>query len=97
MKTVDIIGAGLAGTEAALQLADRGVRVRLFEMRPAVGTPVHTGAACAELVCSNSFKSMKPESAAGMLKHELSLLGSRLYACALASKVDAGGALAVDR
>ncbi len=97
MKTVDIIGAGLAGTEAALQLADRGVRVRLFEMRPAVGTPVHTGAGCAELVCSNSFKSMKPESAAGMLKHELSLLGSRLYACALASKVDAGGALAVDR
>ncbi len=96
-KTVNIIGAGLAGSEAALQLASRGVHVRLFEMRPAVGTPVHHTADCAELVCSNSLKSTKPESAAGMLKSELAALGSRLIEMAWATKVDAGGALAVNR
>lgn len=95
--TVNIIGAGLAGSEAALQLAQRGVHVRLFEMRPAVKTPVHHSADCAELVCSNSLKSTKPESAAGMLKSELATLGSRLIAIANDVKVDAGGALAVDR
>lgn len=96
-KIVNIIGAGLAGSEAALQLADRGVRVRLYEMRPEVRTPVHETGKCAELVCSNSLKSLKAESAAGMLKSELSALGSKLIACAFDSKVDAGGALAVDR
>lgn len=96
-KTVDIIGAGLAGSEAALQLASRGVRVRLFEMRPELATPVHHTSDCAELVCSNSLKSLKPESAAGMLKAELSSLGSHLLRVAQDTKVDAGGALAVDR
>lgn len=96
-KTVNIIGAGLAGSEAALQLASRGVRVRLYEMRPSVQTAVHHGGDCAELVCSNSLKSTKPESAAGMLKAELSQLGSHLIDQAYRNRVDAGGALAVDR
>ena len=94
---MNIIGAGLAGSEAALQLAQRGVHVRLFEMRPETETDVHRGGDCAELVCSNSLKSTKPESAAGMLKAELAALGSRLIAAAGRSRVDAGGALAVDR
>lgn len=96
-KQVDVVGAGLAGSEAALQLAERGFRVRLFEMRPLVATPVHESDRCAELVCSNSFKSTKPDSAAGMLKHELDVLGSRVYRAALENAVPAGGALAVDR
>lgn len=96
-KIVHIIGAGLAGSEAALQLASRGVRVRLFEMRPACQTAVHHSGNCAELVCSNSLKSTKLESAAGMLKAELSALGSHLIRVAHDTKVDAGGALAVDR
>ena len=96
-KIVNIIGAGLAGSEAALQLAQRGVHVRLFEMRPETETDVHRGGDCAELVCSNSLKSTKPESAAGMLKAELAALGSQLIAAAGRSRVDAGGALAVDR
>ena len=94
---MNIIGAGLAGSEAALQLAQRGVHVRLFEMRPETETDVHRGGECAELVCSNSLKSTKPESAAGMLKAELAALGSQLIAAAGRSRVDAGGALAVDR
>ena len=94
---MNIIGAGLAGSEAALQLAQRGVHVRLFEMRPETETDVHRGGDCAELVCSNSLKSTKPESAAGMLKAELATLGSQLIAAAGRSRVDAGGALAVDR
>lgn len=99
MKTqiVDIIGAGLAGSEAALQVAARGIRVRLYEMRPLRQTAVHQSGQCAELVCSNSLKSTKPDSAAGMLKHELSCLGSRLLSCAYDTRVAAGGALAVDR
>ncbi len=97
MKTATIIGAGLAGSEAALQLARRGFRVRLMEMRPHVQTPVHRTGYAAELVCSNSLKSMKPESAAGMLKAELAALGSHLYAAAVRHRVAAGGALAVDR
>lgn len=96
-KTIDIIGAGLAGSEAALQLAARGMAVRLFEMRPTKETAVHKTDRCAELVCSNSLKSTKPESAAGMLKHELSALGSFVLDSALAHRVPAGGALAVDR
>ncbi|WP_415997278.1 methylenetetrahydrofolate--tRNA-(uracil(54)-C(5))-methyltransferase (FADH(2)-oxidizing) TrmFO, partial [Gordonibacter pamelaeae] len=94
---VTILGAGLAGSEAALQLADRGFRVRLVEMRPGTPTPVHATGACAELVCSNSLKSTKPESAAGMLKAELDALGSHLLAAAHRHAVPAGCALAVDR
>ena len=96
-KSITILGAGLAGSEAALQLAARGIRVRLVEMRPDVQTPVHVSGACAELVCSNSLKSEKPDSAAGMLKRELAELGSQLYAQAKLHAVPAGGALAVDR
>ncbi len=94
---VDIIGGGLAGSEAALQLADRGIAVRLIEMRPFKTTDVHRTALNAELVCSNSLKGKKPQSAAGMLKHELDVLGSRLMAIAQDTSVPAGGALAVDR
>ncbi|MDO4502953.1 MAG: methylenetetrahydrofolate--tRNA-(uracil(54)-C(5))-methyltransferase (FADH(2)-oxidizing) TrmFO [Coriobacteriia bacterium] len=97
MKNVKIIGAGLAGSEAALQSARRGISVTLVEMRPQVPTAVHKTADCAELVCSNSLKSTKPESAAGMLKAELAALGSYLYQAALQTRVAAGGALAVDR
>ena len=70
-RVARILGAGLAGSEAALQLADRGIRVELVEMRPEVGTAVHRTGNAAELVCSNSLKSTNPDSAAGMLKAEL--------------------------
>ncbi len=96
-KKVTVIGAGLAGSETALQLARRGFSVRLVEMRPLAQTPVHKTGNAAELVCSNSLKSMKPDSAAGMLKAELEALGSQVYAAALRHRVAAGGALAVDR
>ena len=94
---VAIVGGGLAGSEACLQLAKRGIVVDLFEMRPEVETPVHKSDGLAELVCSNSLKSTKPTSAAGMLKQELQVLGSELYEIALSSRVEAGGALAVNR
>lgn len=96
-KPVVIAGAGLAGSEAALQLAKRGIPVVLYEMRPIRSTAVHKTGNCAELVCSNSLKSTKPASAAGMLKAELAALGSEVYAAALRHAVPAGGALAVDR
>ncbi len=95
--TLTIIGGGLAGTEAAWQAAERGVRVRLFEMRPAVPTGAHTGGDLAELVCSNSLGSNLPDRAPGLLKNELRRLGSLLMRCADANTVPAGGALAVDR
>lgn len=94
---VEVIGGGLAGCECACQLADRGVAVRLHEMRPEVPSPAHHTGGLAELVCSNSFKSMRGDSAAGLLKRELELMGSVLLDCARRSAVDAGGALAVDR
>lgn len=94
---VHIIGAGLAGSEAALTLAKAGVDVVLFECRPDTPNPVHKTDKCAELVCSNSLKSLKPSSAAGMLKSELSMLHSPVYEIALKHKVAAGGALAVNR
>lgn len=94
---IAIVGAGLAGSEAALQLAERGVEVTLFEMRPVRETPVHKTSFAAELVCSNSLKGMKRDSAAGMLKAELAFLGSRLLDAARRRSVAAGGALAVDR
>ena len=96
-KTVTIIGAGLAGCEAALQLACRGIHVRLFEMRPNKQTDVHKTGNFAELVCSNSFKSKNPDSAAGCLKTELEAMGSFLLKAAYKTEVAAGGALAVDR
>lgn len=96
-RSVAIAGGGLAGSEAALTLADMGFRVVLFEMRPSKSTDVHHTGDLAELVCSNSLKSTKPDSAAGMLKSELAALRSKVYAAALESSVAAGGALAVDR
>ena len=96
-NVVTIIGGGLAGSEAAWQLAERGVTVRLYEMRPMQQTPIHTGGNLAELVCSNSLKSLDPTSASGSLKYELSILGSQLLRCALETRVAAGSALAVDR
>lgn len=94
---VAVVGGGLSGSEASLQLAKRGFNVTLFEMRDKTNTPVHKTDKFAELVCSNSLKSTKASSAAGMLKHELDVLGSELYRVALETKVEAGGALAVDR
>ncbi len=94
---VTVIGGGLAGVEAAWQLATRGIPVKLFEMRPDTMTPAHHTGGLAELVCSNSLKSTDPASAAGMLKGELSALGSLVLAVAGDTRVQAGGALAVDR
>ena len=94
---VHIIGAGLAGSEAAWQLASRGHRVRLTEMRPACNTPAHTTGDAAEMVCSNSFKSDDPNSATGILKAEMRRMGSLILRCAEATRVPAGSSLAVDR
>ncbi|MDR2736818.1 MAG: methylenetetrahydrofolate--tRNA-(uracil(54)-C(5))-methyltransferase (FADH(2)-oxidizing) TrmFO, partial [Gracilibacteraceae bacterium] len=94
---VTIIGAGLAGAEAAWQLARRGVRVRLYEMRPQKMTPAHGTALFAELVCSNSLRANGLENAVGLLKEEMRRLDSLIVAVADAVSVPAGGALAVDR
>lgn len=94
---VTVVGGGLAGCECACQLADRGIPVTLHEMRPQTASPAHHTASLAELVCSNSFKSTRPDSAAGLLKEELSRMGSVLVSCARAAAVPADGALAVDR
>lgn len=96
-RKVHIIGGGLAGSEAALQLADRGWDVTLYEMRPEVASPAHHTGDLAELVCSNSLKSADPDTAAGLLKWELERLGSHLIRIAYENRVPAGGALAVDR
>lgn len=95
--TVTVVGGGLAGCECACQLADRGVPVRLCEMRPDTASPAHHTAGLAELVCSNSLKSTRRDSAAGLLKEELERMGSVLLGCARRAAVPAGGALAVDR
>jgi len=95
--TVTVIGAGLAGSECAWQLARRGHRVRLFEMRPTVGTAAHRTDRCAELVCSNSFRSDNPLNAVGLLKREMEVLDSLIIRCARAAAVPAGDALAMDR
>lgn len=97
MTTVNVLGAGLAGSEAAYQLARRSVPVRLFEMRPASMTPAHRTAFFGELVCSNSLKSVSPETASGVLKEEMRRLGSLVMAAAEAASIPAGSALAVDR
>ena len=94
---INVIGAGLAGCEAAMQIAKRGVKVRLYEMKPLKKTPAHHTDLFGELVCSNSLKAMRVESAAGLLKEEMRRLDSFLMKCADKCKVPAGGALAVDR
>ena len=94
---VSVYGAGLAGSEAAWQLAGRGVHVRLYEMKPAKFTPAHHTAGFAELVCSNSLRSAQLSNAVGLLKEELRRLGSLIMEAADASAVPAGSALAVDR
>lgn len=96
-KDVTIIGGGLAGCEAALQISSRGFAVRLVEMRPHRTTPAHRTDDLAELVCSNSLKSERAETASGLLKQELHMLGCRLLECADRARVPAGHALAVDR
>jgi methylenetetrahydrofolate--tRNA-(uracil-5-)-methyltransferase len=93
----DVIGAGLAGAEAAWQLAKRGHRVHLREMRPGHQTPAHQTDQAAEMVCSNSFKSDDPNSATGILKAEMERLDSLILRCAREAKVPAGNSLAVDR
>ena len=97
MTEVKVIGAGLAGSEAAWQLAQRGFRVRLCEMKPNKMTPAHHCADFAELVCSNSLRGDRLENAVGLLKEELRRLNSLILACADATRVEAGGCLAVDR
>ena len=94
---ITVIGAGLAGCEAALWLAGRGVAVDLYEQKPARFSPAHKSAGFAELVCSNSLKAERPDSASGLLKLEMRALGSRLLDAAECARVAAGGALAVDR
>ena len=94
---VKVIGAGLAGCEAAMQIAERGYKVDLYEMKPKKRTPAHKSDLFGELVCSNSLKAMRVESAAGLLKEEMRRLGSFLMKCADKCQVPAGGALAVDR
>ncbi|GMV07520.1 MAG: methylenetetrahydrofolate--tRNA-(uracil-5-)-methyltransferase TrmFO [Gemmatimonadota bacterium] len=97
MTVVTVVGGGLAGCEAAVQLARCGLRVRLVEMRPARPTPAHQTDGLGELVCTNSFKSEDPANAHGQLKREMRALGSVLLASADRSRVAAGSALAVDR
>ena len=94
---VTVIGAGLAGSEAAWQLAQRGIPVTLREMKPEKKTPAHETEYFAELCCSNSLRSDQLENAVGLLKEELRRLGSLILSCADATRVEAGGALAVDR
>ena len=97
MRDATVIGGGLAGCEAAWALANAGHRVTLYEMKPEKYSPAHKSPGLAELVCSNSFKSTRPISAAGLLKEEMALLGSLTLEAAKETAVSAGGALAVDR
>ena len=97
VRDVTVVGGGLAGSEAAWQLAQRGHRVALHEMRPVVRTPAHHTERLAELVCSNTFKSTETTNAHGLLKAEMRVLGSMILECADEARVQAGSALAVDR
>ena len=97
MNQVKVIGAGLAGAEAAWQLAQRGITVILYEMKPNKKSPAHHTDTFAELVCSNSLRGDRLENAVGLLKEELRRLGSLILTCAEATRVEAGGCLAVDR
>ena len=94
---VKVVGAGLAGSEAAWQLAERGIQVTLYEMKPHKKSPAHHADTFAELVCSNSLRGDRIENAVGLLKEELRRMGSLIIACADATRVEAGGCLAVDR
>ena len=94
---VKVIGAGLAGSEAAWQLANRGIAVELYEMKPKKMSPAHHSEDFAELVCSNSLRGDRLENAVGLLKEELRRCGSLILECAEATRVEAGGCLAVDR
>ena len=94
---VKVIGAGLAGSEAAWQLAQRGIQVTLYEMKPHKKSPAHHADTFAELVCSNSLRGDRLENAVGLLKEELRRMGSLIMQCADATRVEAGGCLAVDR
>ena len=96
-REVSVIGAGLAGSEAALQLAKRGIKVNLYEMRPRKTTGAHTSEKLAEFVCSNSLGSYDTTNASGLLKHEMELLGGELIKIAYENQVPAGNALAIDR
>ena len=96
-KYVNVIGAGLAGCEAAYQAAERGLKVRLYEMKPRKFTPAHHSEKFAELVCSNSLRSDELSNAIGVLKAELRAMNSLIMEAADNSKVPAGSALAVDR
>ena len=97
MKTVKVIGAGLAGSEAAWQLAQRGIQVELIEMKPHKMSPAHHSENFGELVCSNSLRGDRLENAVGLLKEELRRMDSLIIQCADATRVEAGGCLAVDR
>ena len=97
MMKVTVVGAGLAGSEAAWQLAQRGIAVELIEMKPHKMSPAHHSANFGELVCSNSLRGDRLENAVGLLKEEMRQLGSLIIACADATRVEAGGCLAVDR
>ena len=94
---INVIGGGLAGCEAAYQIAKRGIKVKLYEMKPSVFSPAHSNNNLAEIVCSNSFKSNAITNACGLLKQELRELDSLLIKCADLTAVPAGQALAVDR
>lgn len=94
---VNVIGAGLAGCEAAYKIANNGYKVNLYDMKPGKFSPAHKNKNFAELVCSNSLKAKRIDSAAGLLKEEMRLLNSLMIKCALECEVPAGGALAVDR
>ena len=96
-RTATVIGAGLAGCEAAWQLAQKGIQVRLIEMKPVRMSPAHHSEQLAELVCSNSFRGDRLTNAVGLLKEEMRIMGSLIMRCADETRVPAGGALAVDR
>ena len=97
MTEINVIGAGLAGCEAAYQIAKRGIKVNLFEMKPVKFSPAHNNPDFCELVCSNSLKNENPLTSSGMLKEEMKLFDSLVLRCANMSRVPAGSALAVDR
>ena len=96
-KTINVIGAGLAGCEAAWQAASRGIKVNLYDMKPGKFSPAHKSENLCELVCSNSFKASRIDSAAGLLKEEMRNLNSLVVSCADECSIPAGGELAVDR
>src|ERR1700741_4279409 len=96
-RPIHVVGGGLAGSEAAFQLAERGHDVVLHEMRPVRGTAAHRTDRLGELVCSNTFKSTETSNAHGLLKAEMRLMGSMILECADAARVPGGSALTVDR